>query len=83
MYIVIQVKEYLQSSTDILQHLLHKVCDKDITINVELLLKLGADPFLEDEHGVAPITKAVLSNIEPRLKLRLLQSSKFTKVKLL
>ena len=37
--------------------------------NVEALLERGADPFSEDEYGVAAVTKAVLSNIEPRLKL--------------
>ena len=81
MYIFIQVKECLQSSTDILQHLLHKVCDKDITKNVELLLELGADPISEDEQGVAAVTKAALSRIEPLEKLRSLTKYDSAKVK--
>ena len=61
----------------------NKVCDEQKIKKVEVLLELGADPFSEDQQGVAAVTKAALSNIEPRFKLRSLQSSKITKVKLL
>ena len=44
------------------------------------MLRKGADPFSEDENGVAAISKAALSNVEPRLKLRSLQNSDITKV---
>ena len=75
--------EWSQSSKGIPHHIFHEVCDKEKNEQVELLLELGADPFSEDEQGVAAVTKAALSNIEPRFKLRSLQSSKITKVKLL
>ena len=75
------MKECLQSSKDILQHLLHKVCGKGNNENVETLLKLGADPFSEDEQGMAAVTKAVLSNIEPRQKLSSFKNFYIDKVK--
>ena len=60
------MNEWSQSSLSII---LHEACDKCKAKDVEALLELGADPFSEDKHGVAAVTKSALSNIEPKLKL--------------
>ena len=64
-----------------LDSLLHYVCDDGENKNVEALLELGADPFSEDEQGMAAVTTAVLSNIEPRQKLSSLKNFYADKVK--
>ena len=56
-----------------LDNLLHRVCDNGENKNVEALLELGADPFSEDVQGMAAVTKAVLSNIEPRTQIKFFQ----------
>ena len=75
------MKECLQSSKDILQHLLHEVYGKGNNENVKTLLKLGADPFSEDEQSMAAVTKEVLSNIEPKQKLSSFKNFYIDKVK--
>ena len=64
-----------------LDSLLHRVCDNGENKNVEALLELGADPFSEDEQGMAAVTTAVLSNIEPIQKLSSLKNFYADKVK--
>ena len=58
-----------------------KVCDEQKIEKVEVLLELGADPFSEDKQGVAAVTKAALSNLEPREKLSLFKNFYTDKVK--
>ena len=73
--------EWSQSSKGIPQHTFNEVCDKEKNEKVELLLELGADPFSEDEQGVAAVTKTALSHIEPLEKLRSLTKCDSAKVK--
>ena len=73
--------EWSQSSKGIPHHTFHEVCAKEKNKQVELLLELGADPISEDEQGVAAVTKAALSRIEPLEKLRSLTKCDSAKVK--
>ena len=63
------------------QIIFHEACDVGSNNNVNVWLLKGADPFLLDDNGVAAITKAALSNFEPRLKLRSLQNADIFKGK--
>ena len=74
------VNEWLKSSKDIPPAMFHDACDNATNETVKRMVKKGADPFSEDENGVVAISKAVLSNVEPRLKLRSLQNSDIAKV---
>ena len=62
------------------QIIFHEACDIGSNNNVNVWLLKGADPFLLDDNGVAGITKAALSNFEPRQKLRSLQNADISKV---
>ena len=73
--------EWSQSSKGIPPHTFNKVCDEQKIETVEVLLEHGADPFLEDKQGVDAVTKAALSNLEPREKLSLFKNFYTDKVK--
>ena len=73
--------EWSQSTKGIPNNLFHRVCNNDKNENVKALLELGADPFSEDRQGVAAVTKAVLSSIEPREKLNSFKNFCTDKVK--
>ena len=73
--------EWSKTTKRIPDNLFHRVCDKDRNENVEGLLELGADPFSEDDQGVAAVTKAVLSRVEPLQKLRSFKKFYTDKVK--
>ena len=64
-----------------LNRIFHEACVNCKTKTVEALLELGADPFSEDEQGVAAVTKAALSNIELRLKIISVKNSYTVQVK--
>ena len=68
------------TSQGIPNHIFHEVCEKKTNETVDILLEIGADPFSEDEQGVAAVTKAALSNVEPVEKLRSLMKFDITKV---
>ena len=75
------MKEWSRSSKRMLDSLLRRVCDHRENEHVIAVLELGADPFLEDEQGMTAVTKAALSNIEPREKISSIKSSYADKVK--
>ena len=62
------------------RHVFTHVNEKSTDDRVITLLKLGANPFWQDETGTTAIVKAALSNKEPRKKLRTLQAWQTTEV---
>ena len=58
-----------------MQKVFNSACDMSTSDVVTQLFQLGGDPLWVDEQGVKSIEESALSNVEPRRKIQVLQSS--------